>query len=159
VAAAKDQTGSTWSGGNINNAIRQQVRKAKKSQRNWKPDEAKQLDAIIHGTLPANAARLVGKLSPTGSGLMSALQLGAGFLHAPAAIATAATGFGAKTLGDRLTKNAVKKLKDIAAAGGDASLLIPADNAFQRLTKAKQDAIRRALMLGPNNQDNQPAER
>lgn len=75
------QSGSTYSGGNLNNAMRQQLRpllKAKKGQfrpdavdngfvpKGMNADEAQQLARAVLGTKTGNAARMIGKMGPTG---------------------------------------------------------------------------------------------
>lgn len=78
------QSGSTYSGGNLNNAMRQQLRpllKAKKGQ--FRPDaaengfipkgmneeEARQLARAVLGTKTGNVARGIGKAGPTGGAM------------------------------------------------------------------------------------------
>lgn len=78
------QSGSTYSGGNLNNAMRQQLRpllKAKKGQfrpnavengfipKGMNEEEARQLARAVLGTKTGNLARAVGKVGPNGGAL------------------------------------------------------------------------------------------
>jgi hypothetical protein len=66
-------------------------------------------------------------------------------------------GYGLGKGGEALAKRSVRDFVDLVARGGVPAPQI--ENAVQKMAKSKQDAVRRALMLGMNNQYNQPAER
>jgi hypothetical protein len=136
--AASNNAAATGSGGNINNATRQQAKALLNSATAWSPDERDALSSIIQGTPTANAARLLGKLSPSGNGLMFGLHLGGmatgaltgGGTGAALGMIPAIVGATAKTAGDRLTTSAMDNFGALARSGGVASALNP-QNAVQ----------------------------
>jgi len=97
---------STGSGGNLDNATRQNVRRLLDNPRTragFTPDEVAALESVVRGTPTQNSLRLLGKLSPSGNGLMAAMNAGAagatGGLSLPVTGAAAAAKFAA----DRMT--------------------------------------------------------
>lgn len=145
---AEIRTGATGSGGNIDNASRQRVASLlldKRKSRGFTADEKKAMETIATGTKGQNAARLVGKLSPQGNGLMAALGIG-GAMTNPALGIPALVGIGAKAGADRATRQNIEELMRMIAAGGSRSAITPAKNAVQRFAEAKRDAVARALM-------------
>lgn len=151
VKAAADKaelrTASTGSGGNIDNALRQNLRRVLETQRNLTPDERAALASIVRGGKGQNALRLVGKLSPTGNGLMTTLHSGmaggawmAGL--GPLGVAPAVGGFVAKTAADAMTQRKVGQLIDLMARGGRE-----APKAQSELARmAKNPAVRRQIL-------------
>ena len=134
--AAGLRVGSTGSGGNINNATRQQVRQLYQGRQDWTPDEDAALRQIIMGTPVSNALRQVGKLSPEGNGLMMHLSLpaaGYGLAGSGGAAAGAAplAGFAAKRAADAMTARAVDNAGRLIRVGGDATSLMPTPNIGQ----------------------------
>lgn len=111
---AKNQTSATGSGGNILNKFRQAVVSVLNNpkQARWFSDaERTSMKAFVRGSKAQNAMRLVGKLSPGGNGLMTAINvLGAG-----------ATG-GASVVGTGIAM-AAKAVSDGAAMRGGANLI------------------------------------
>lgn len=109
---AQLQTASTGSGGNILNKYKQAVtsiltnpKKAK-----WFNDaERTQMQQFVEGGLGENALRTLGKLSPTGNGLMLALNVGAVAAN-PAMAGVTAAGAGAKYMADRSGERAMQGL-------------------------------------------------
>lgn len=100
---AERQTAATGSGGNILNKYRQAVSNIlnnPKKARWFTPEEVKVMDAFVRGSVPENVMRRIGKLSPSGNGLMMALNLGAAAVD-PAMLAVTAAGAGAKEIADR----------------------------------------------------------
>jgi hypothetical protein len=146
---ARTQTGSTWSGGNIENATRQKLRAILDNpsrSRGFTADERAALDQAVMGSGSGhNTARLIGKLSPQGSGLMAALGLGATAAN-PAMIAGPIAGMAAKKTSEKMTEANVRKLVDIISAGGSRSAAEAAPNAIQRLAKSEREALARILM-------------
>jgi hypothetical protein len=126
VEKAKLQAGSTGSGGNIENAIRQKLRGVLQNTPNLTDDEKAALREIVVGTPGQDALRTVGKLSPQGNGLMAALNLGgaatAGAFGGPVGGAAGAVpgvvGMVAKYLGDTATTRKVDGLIQLMARGG-----------------------------------------
>lgn len=150
LVKAERRAASTGSGGNVDNAIRQNVRGILDNPnkvRGWTPDERAQAEAVVRGSAGQNAARLAGKLSPVGNGLMAALGLGATAVN-PLMIAAPAVGMAAKSIADKATPNKAELLSRIIRAGGDKSAAVAAPNAVQRLAESKRDALARLLMSG-----------
>lgn len=118
--AARLRAASTGSGGNIDNATRQELRKiiqSPKKSMGFTKDELAQMEAIVTGGgKMQDALRLVGKLSPSGNGLMAALGLGATVTN-PLMVAAPAAGLVAKTLADRATQGSVKNLTGTVRRG------------------------------------------
>jgi hypothetical protein len=115
------RAGSTGSGGNEDNAIRQNIRALREKTRNLSPEEIAAMDDIIMGTKGQNALRLVGKLSPQGSGLMAAGNLGAAAVAGPLGAVPGAAGMVSKFAADRITRQKVDDLLRLMAQGGAAS--------------------------------------
>jgi len=91
---------------------------------------------------------------------VAALGPNAFFLGLPGLGLQAAAGVGgyaAGKYGEHLAKKSVNEFLDTVARGGVPAPQI--ENAIQKMAKSKQDAVRRALMSGMNQQYNQPAER
>jgi len=123
VDTARNRAASTGSGGNIDNALRQGVRRildSKKASAGFSPNERAVMEALVRGSAVGNAARLVGKLSPSGNGLMAALGLGATAANPVMAIAPA-VGMVAKKYSDNATLRALIDLRDGIASGGAAA--------------------------------------
>ena len=142
--AAELSAASSGSGGGINNATRQQAKALLNRNRPWTPDERAALTDISMGSTTANALRLLGKLSPTNNGLMSALNLGGvatsalagGPVGAAGALAVPAVGYAAKSAADAITTGKMTALGDLVRSGGDASALTAAPNAVQSAADA-----------------------
>lgn len=117
VSRAELRAGSTGSGGNVDNAIRQNVRRLVEKPRGFNKAEKEALEKIVTGTPGQNALRLAGKLSPSGNGLMAALGIG-GTMVNPAIGALSLGGMGAKTAADALTKNSVSLADALIRSGG-----------------------------------------
>lgn len=145
IAKADLRAASTGSGGNVDNATRQNLRRILEKPRGFTADEKKALETVVRGTSGQNALRLAGKLSPSGNGLMAALGVGGAMVN-PAVGALSLGGMGAKAIADNLTQQNVKKLADIILVGGQKSATKAAPNAVQRLSQSKRDEIARILM-------------
>lgn len=146
---ARLQTESTGSGGNINNAIRQQIKgiltNPKRVAAFTKEERATMEELVKQGKLEG-LLRLVGKLSPSGNGLMAALGIG-GTIVNPAAAAVPAAGMIAKTLADRGTiskaeklqrKVAQKPIPETPALTNEQKQVLAALTAAQASTQPKQ---------------------
>lgn len=145
VQLAELRAGSTGSGGNVDNATRQNLRRLLEKPRGFTADEQAALTNVVKGTGGQNMLRLAGKLSPSGNGLMAALGIG-GTMVNPAIGALSLGGMGAKAAADRMTQSNVKALTDIIAAGGSKSATQAAKNTVQKLAESKRDAIARGLL-------------
>ena len=112
---AADAAAATGSGGNINNQIRQRLKnllKSKKQRRGFNNEELGIMRRIVRGNSKENTLRLIGKLSPSGNGLMMALNIGAIATNPAMAVGTVA-GTAAKELADRGTQRAVTGLQGV----------------------------------------------
>lgn len=123
MESARLRAGSTGSGGNVDNATRQNLRRVLEDGQ-WTPEEAKALESIVVGGHGQNFLRLVGKLSPTGNGLMTALNIGGAAANPVLAIPGVA-GIVAKMGADAMTAAKVKKLLELIAAGGTSPTRAP----------------------------------
>jgi hypothetical protein len=116
---AADQTASTGSGGNIVNKYRQAVTSIinnPKQARFFTRAEIDMMREFVRGSNAENALRLVGKISPSGNGLMMALNLGAVALN-PAMIAATATGAASKAVSEQLAASGAQRMRDALASG------------------------------------------
>jgi len=149
VNKARTQAGSTWSGGNTENSTRQKLRSIldnPERSRGFTPDELAALDKAVMGSGAAhNTARLIGKLSPQGSGLMAALGIGGTVANPMLSVAPLA-GIAAKKTSEKITEANVKKLLDVIAAGGKESATRAPLNKVQQLTQNQRELLARALM-------------
>lgn len=142
-------SGSTGSGGNVENATRQQLKRIltdKKMMRGFTPDERAAVRKAVLGTPTQNVLRLAGKLSPQGNGLMAALGLGGAAAGLPGAVPAMLGGMGAKKLSETMTARNAEMVKKLIASGGSKAALEGAPNAVQRLAQSKRDALVRILM-------------
>lgn len=147
VNSAELRAASTGSGGNVENATRQNVRKLLEKGKGFTPDEKGAMDEIVRGTPGQNFLRLAGKLSPQGNGLMAALGVGGAMVN-PAFGVASLTGLGAKSLADRGVRQGVQALDELIRSGGNAAALRAAKGALAQLTQAQRDTIARLVMSG-----------
>jgi hypothetical protein len=151
---AELNAGSTGSGGNVENASRQQTKRLLTNEnlgRGLTADEREAAKKAVLGSQVQNALRLAGKLSPQGNGLMLSMGVGTSALAPAIGIPAMLAGFGAKKGAEAMTKGNTKYLADLIASGGNAAAITPAKNALQRLSEAKRQAIIQALMGGGVN--------
>lgn len=110
---AKDQTDSTGSGGNIGNRFRSAVASIidnPKKAKWFSADELATMRAFVKGSTAQNTMRLLGKLAPSGNGLMLALNLfGAGATGGASLYLTGAA-VGAKAIADRAAVRGADRL-------------------------------------------------
>jgi hypothetical protein len=121
LQAAQQRAQSTGSGGNIDNAIRQEFRKilsSRKKSAGFTDSEKAALAQIVTGTKGQNTLRLLGKLSPAGDGLRLLLNTGAAFSSGGATLPISILGAGAKALADRATPKNVERLSQVIRARG-----------------------------------------
>ena len=112
MSKAQLQTASTGSGGNILNKYKQAVTSIltnKKTSKYFTADEIAQMEQFVQGGFGSDLMRQIGKLSPTGNGLMTALNIGA-IAANPAMAAVTVAGAGAKVLSDRSGERAMQGL-------------------------------------------------
>lgn len=121
---ASDQTAATGSGGNILNKMRQAVTSIINNPKQAKWFSKAEIDAMrgfIEGTPTQNVLRQIGKLAPSGNGLMTALNLGAVSVN-PAMLAVSAAASGAKAVADRGTQQGAEKLIGMVSGATPATL-------------------------------------
>jgi hypothetical protein len=118
VGRAERRAGSTYSGGNEDNAIRQNIRRVREAGRNFSPEEIAAMDDIIMGTKGQNALRAVGKLSPASGGLMALGNLGMAATTGPLGAVPGVAGMASKYAADRITRQKVDDLLRLLAQGG-----------------------------------------
>jgi hypothetical protein len=139
---------STYSGGNLNNATRQNLRgllTSKKGQRGLNPDELQSIEDTVRGSTAGNMLRAGGKLLGGGGGLG---MLGAGAaghaLAGPLGLIAPVVGFGAKKAGDAITRaNSSKIVNQILAR----SPLGQQNAAALPVTPAQRLNLLKALLL------------
>lgn len=129
---------STGSGGNADNAVRQNLRRLLEKPRGFTETEKKALEAAVKGTAGQNALRLAGKLSPQGNGLMAALGIGGTMVNPLVGLASLG-GMGAKTAADAMTRQNAGLLQLLIRNGGE----LP-EAAMSPLLKAIADATTRS---------------
>lgn len=143
---------SAGSGGNINNAIRQQIKRILKNDRDraaFTAAEIKEMEAVVKQGTGEELLRLVGKLSPSGNGLMAALGVGGAMMN-PMTGVVSLTGLAAKSAADGMTKGKIAALRRNVAAGGAT---LPAYN------PAKSGAALYVGQAANQNADNVDRER
>ena len=117
---ASDQTAATGSGGNTVNKFRQAVTRIVNNPKQAKFFSQPEIDLMrqfIRGDLPENALRLVGKMSPTGNGLMMALHTLGGYASGGATLPLMMGGELARLGSTRLAMQGAEQLKNMAATG------------------------------------------
>ena len=118
---AEDQVASTGSGGNVFNKYRQTITNIKNDPRKssfFTKDELALMDNIIQGNIGINTSRMIGKLSPTGNGLISALSILGFYNVGTQALLPAAVGTTAKVVSDRAMRRKIDELTELVAKGG-----------------------------------------
>lgn len=151
ITKAVRRTESTGSGGNINNALRQNIRQIldnPKKRRNFTQDEVAAMEQLVRQGATENFLRLVGKLSPSGNGLMAALGIG-GTMMNPALGLAPIFGMAAKGLSDRRTMNLATELQNRVSRGAPSSRPQPTPEQLQS---------RMALLLAQGANQNKPIE-
>lgn len=124
VERAARRAQSTGSGGNAENAIRQNIRSLidnPKTRRAFNQQELKAMKQVVQGTPTQNTFRLIGKLSPQGSGLMAALGIGA-TAYNPWLAAAPAAGMIAKPISEGIGRSNVSALQRQVLSGGNIPL-------------------------------------
>ena len=116
---AERQTAATGSGGNILNKYKQSVtsilNNPKKAK--WFTEQEKAaMEEFVKGSPSQNFLRLVGKLSPSGNGLIAALHLFSASIN-PATLAGAGAGVAAKAISDVSGKRGAERLVEMAGGG------------------------------------------
>lgn len=145
VVRAQRRAASTGSGGNVENAIRQNIRAIldkPKTARLFTPEERAAMENVVRGTGGQNLARLIGKLSPQGNGLMAALGIGA-TAYNPLFAIPAGVGMGAKKIAEGATNRNLALVEALVRSGGQ----VP-QSPIALSAQRNAEALARALMAG-----------
>jgi hypothetical protein len=129
--------------GNVDNAIRQNLRRVLETTRNLTPEERAALETIVRGDNGQNLLRLAGKTSPQGSGLMLGAHLAASAATGGVSSLAAGLGAGAKVAADTMTKRKVADLVRLIADGGSRQQLVAAERELAKI--AAKDPAAAAL--------------
>ena len=119
IIKAQDQAGAAGSGGNVVNKYRQAMARIINSKRDSKyfsEDEINLMRRFVRGDVKENALRLVGKLSPTGNGLMQALNIAA-ISQNPQMVLGTIAGVTAKVKSEKSAIKSVDEILDMVATG------------------------------------------
>ena len=149
---AKDQTGATGSGGNILNKYRQAVTSIINDKRKAKffaPGEIDMMREFVRGSTSENTKRLIGKLSPSGNGLMMALHVIGGVASNGASLPLMAAGALAKNSADSSAMRGASAIQDFVAGvpkaiGGNstgAALAVGAAPVAERLQSGMRNML------------------
>lgn len=142
--------GSSGSGGNVENATRQQLKRMltnESMRRGLTVDEKAALRKAVLGSKTQNALRLAGKLSPQGNGLMLTMGAVGSYANPAVGIPAMVAGYGAKKTSEYLSRKSVGDLVNLIAHGGDAKTLPVIKNAVQLLAESKKQALAKALAV------------
>lgn len=146
-ASAELRAASSGTGGNADNALRQNARRLLEKGRSWSPDEKNLLNAVVRGTPIQNLARLAGRLSPTSGALPLMGGFAASTFH-PAGVAVPAAGYAAKAIADRMTQTNADRLMAAILAGGTRSATEVPSNYLQNLIQLGRSPLGQSLAIG-----------
>lgn len=124
---AERRAASTGSGGNLNNAIRQNIRAildSPKKARAFTAEERVAMEKLVRQGKMEDLLRWVGKFSPGGNGLIGMLQVGGTILN-PSMAALPIAGMAAKGFADRGTIDQAARLQAQVARGAPAPRPLP----------------------------------
>lgn len=127
---AQERTDVSGSGGNKQNNFRRAIANSLNDKRVaniWTDTERAAMERIISGSLSENMMRLVGKMAPSGNGLMTYLNFTSAVAINPALLGISLGTAGVKALSDRKIDRAVKQLRDMVAGAGVPKELITRD--------------------------------
>lgn len=150
IQSADLRTASTGSGGNIDNATRQNVRKLLEKGRGYTPDEKAAMEEIVRGSFGQNAMRVVSRLDPTKNGLTAMLTIGGSMLN-PAVGIPAVAGFGASMGGKAALNKSIENLDLLIRSGGDKQALQALQSSVTQLTGPQREAFARVIMFATSN--------
>ena len=141
------QASVSGTGGNSINTTRQRINAIlnnPKKLRGFSAEEQAAMRDIVAGTPTQNAARLLGRLSPTSGALPLMGGIGAGTMAASTGMPAIATlpfiGFGAKAAGEALTNRSVEALSGQLRAGRRLPKSPTSTNAIIAALAAQQGA-------------------
>lgn len=134
---AELRAASTYSGGNENNAMRQELRKIYEARgpESFTPDERAAFETAIRGGRVENVARMLGKLAPSRGGLSTWANIGAGAGTGGATLPLTALAEGAKVVGDRATRRNLEEVSRVIRGGGNRRDVNVSPNQLQLLMR------------------------
>ena len=118
---AQERTDVSGSGGNKQNNFRRAIANSLNDKRVadiWTDTERAAMERIISGGFGDNFMRLVGKMAPSGNGLMTYLNFTSAVAINPMLLGVSLGTAGVKALSDRKIDKAVKQLRDMLAGAG-----------------------------------------
>lgn len=149
LSDAELRTGATYSGGNIDNATRQNLLRVF-NKGNFTPEETQQYTNAIMGGAGQNMLRRVGKmLNP--SGIIGYAEASRALAGDPLGLAAAGTGYGAKKAADAMTQANVQRLMATILAGGKGPAAPPSTGLI-----SPRAGLAAALSANANLQSPQP---
>lgn len=154
---ARLRAGSTGSGGNADNATRQELRRVLERGKNFTGEERQALETIVLGGKGQNLLRLVGKLSPSGNGLMAAGNLTAAALGGPLGAVPGAAGIASKLAADGITRQKVAQLIELMSRGGASAKPVATGLTASRVSGPAAARLSRAAGVAGGAQAAQPA--
>lgn len=116
---AELDTAVSGSGGNLVNNYRRAVKNILSNKNKTKffdDTELKVMEQFVRGSMSENALRLIGKMSPSGGGLMQALNVGA-IAYNPAMAGVSVAGMAAKGISEAKAIKSAEQIKDMLATG------------------------------------------
>lgn len=130
----ENRAASTYSGGNENNAIRQDLRRIweKRGTERFTPDENAAFQTAVRGGRAENITRGIGKLAASRGGVMSLLNLGGMYAAPGLAMPLSIAAEGMKYLGDRLTRRNLDEVSRVIRSGGKRRPIAVKPNAIER---------------------------
>lgn len=140
---------TSGSGGNVENATRQQIKRLLMDEgkaRGFSDEELALAKKAVVGSETQNVLRLAGKQAPSALNVLGHMVSGfaTGGATLPLSAATMTGGAVSKKISEALLANNLGKFTDRVARGGPAPSA--PDNALQRLAKSKRDTLVRLLM-------------
>ena len=139
------RTEASGSGGNVNNAIRREfVKLSSNSKRmaGFNAEEREAIRQVVKQGVGPDTLRWIGKLSPSGNGLMLALHAGAAGAFAGASLPVAGAGMVAKGMADRITGKRAQAVFTTILNGGK----VPRST-IAKLTKTERRSLANALAM------------
>lgn len=155
VGKAKLQAASSGSGGNINNAVRQQFKSIlnnPKKVKSFTAEERAAMEDLVKQGKADDLVRLLGKAAPGNNGLVGVLEILA-TLHNPAAAALPIAGIVAKGIADRGTLTKAEKIQQMVM-GGPVSPAPP----LPFLSPEKRARLAALALAQGANQNKQPLQ-
>lgn len=139
IEKAENRAASTGTGGNAVNAMRQNIRQIldnPAARRGYSAEEIKAMEAIVRGDTATNAARLVGRLSPTSGAIpLMANIVGVG-VDPLIGTAIMGLGAGAKGIAEMRTQGQINALAELIRNGGPV-----APNALAGISSDMRNAL------------------